>query len=589
MARRRSGGSGVENGSMLTRKEFMGLVVAGAALGRVPINLNGGTKPADEITLDDLQAIEKIAGLAFTEEQRKQLLESVRAQNKQYAALRELPITYQVEPPTVFRPLPGRVGGASSEPMRAVPRHVELERPTSDDDLAFLPLRELAHLVRLRKISPVELTQVYLRRLETYGDRLLAVTSLTPERALAKAKEAEQEIARGDYRGPLHGIPCGVKDLFAMRGTKTTWGSEPHKDQEFDYDAAVVERLDQAGAIIVAKLSLGALAQGDVWFRGRTRSPWNPAQGSSGSSAGSGAATAAGLVGFSIGTETLGSIVSPSHQSRVTGLRPTYGRISRYGGMAVSWTMDKVGPMCRQAEDCALVLAALAGSDPRDPSAVDRPFSYPPEIDLRKLKIGYLIGAEDDPNDRSRLEREDYLKALVELGARLEPIKITPTSGAIGWTILAVESAAAFDDFTRSEEIQLLKNSSWPHTYRAHRYVPAVEYLQMQRARTLLMHQFEQELSDFDMFVAPGVGAHTLLVTNYTGHPQILIPNGEDARGNPRSVSIIGRLYEEAPLVAVAQRLQEALGHLPRRPDLSKLPESVDPPTDEVAHEEETM
>jgi Asp-tRNA(Asn)/Glu-tRNA(Gln) amidotransferase A subunit family amidase len=559
------------DGSGLTRKEFLSGALAAAACTALPLDLQQPETPGVEITIEDLAAIEKVAGIRFTEEQRKTLLGAVRSQNRGYEAVRKLPIDYSVEPPMIFRPYTSRpIGGKSGASVTPVALTRGFRRPRSEDDLAFLSVRELGHLLRTRQITSVELTEMYLGRLRTYGEKLLAVVTLTPERALEAARRADRKISAGKYRGPLHGIPCAIKDLFAMRGYPTTWGSEPHKDQIFDYDAAVVDRLEAAGAVIVAKVSLGALAQGDVWFRGRTRAPFNPDQGSSGSSAGSGAAVAAGLVGFAIGTETLGSIMSPSHQSRVTGLRPTYGRISRYGAMAVSWSLDKIGPMCRTAEDCALVFASIAGFDPRDPSTVEHPFHYRSKPDLSKMKIGYLVAREDELKDGSRLEKDDYLRALVKLGAKPRAVRFSPPPPGMS-LILGVEASAAFDEFTRSERIELLKNSAWPGTYRANRYVPAVEYLQAQRARSLLMRSFEEEFGDFDMFVSPGVSSPTLLTTNFTGHPQVLIPNGEDEKRNPKSVSLTGRIYEEDRLLAVADMLQRELGHLDKRPDLSKL------------------
>ncbi|HZH97382.1 MAG TPA: amidase [Fimbriimonadaceae bacterium] len=555
----------------LTRKEFLTAALAAAASTALPFDLQEPASASEEITAEDLAAFEKVARFKLTEEQRKALLGSVRSQGQAFEALHKLPIDYSVEPPTVFRPFslrPATGKPGSSVTAEAVPK--SLKRPRSEEDLAFMSVTELGHLLRTRQITSSELTEMYLSRLRTHGEKLLSVVTLTPERAREAARRADREIAAGRYRGPLHGIPCGIKDLFAMRGYPTTWGSEPHKDQVFDYDAALVERLDAAGAVIVAKLSMGALAQGDVWFRGRTKTPWNPAQDSSGSSAGSGAAVAAGLVGFAIGTETLGSIMSPSLQSRVSGLRPTYGRVSRYGAMAVSWTLDKIGPMCRTIEDCAVVFAAIHGADPRDPSTVGRPFHYRPKPDLAKLKIGFLAGRDESLQDTSRLDKDDYLKALVKLGAKPRPVRFSAPPQGMS-LVLGVEAAAAFDEFTRSERIELLKNSAWPMTYRANRYVSAVDYLTAQRARSIFMRTFEEEFGDFDLFVAPGISSPTLLSTNFTGHPQVLVPNGEDEKGNPKGVSVTGRLYGEGLLCAVAAMLQRELGHVGRRPDLSKL------------------
>jgi Asp-tRNA(Asn)/Glu-tRNA(Gln) amidotransferase A subunit family amidase len=365
------------------------------------------------------------------------------------------------------------------------------------------------------------------------------------------------DIRAGRYRGPLHGVPYGIKDIFAVKGYPTGWGAEPYAEQVFDYDATVVERLERAGAVLLAKLSVGALAMGDHWYRGRTKNPWNPAQGSSGSSAGSSSATAAGLAGFTIGTETMGSIMSPSHQCRVTGLRPTYGRVSRYGAMGLSYTMDKVGPICRFAEDCALVLAALLGSDPNDRTTSDRSLRYVPQVDWKRLKVGVLVDPRSDPKDRAAVEGDEIAQLLASWGARVEPIRFEPAPQGLG-VILGVEASSAFDEFTRGEKIHELKNSSWPLTFRANRYVPAVEYLQAQRVRSEVMERFEREFGDFDMFLAAGNGGYSLGLTNYTGHPQILVPMEPDEKNGSRSRSIVGRLYDEARLIAVAKAIQDA-------------------------------
>lgn len=552
-------------GEGLSRKEFVSGLLLAAASAALPAGLpDVSAQEASEITLDDLKSVEKIAGIQFTDEERKRVLGDVRAARAGYEAVRKQPIDFTTEPSTVFTPL----GGGSwpgSEVKVDASAHRGLKRSRlSDEDVAFLSLSELSFLVRTRQVSPVELTRLYLGRLHRYGEPLLSVVTVTEQLALDQAKRAEEEIAAGRYRGPLHGIPYGIKDLFATKGIPTTWGADPYSNQVLDFDAAVVERLESAGAVLVAKLSMGALAMGDVWFRGTTKNPWNMKQGSSGSSAGSAASTAAGLVGFAIGTETLGSIVSPSIRCRVTGLRPTYGRVSRYGGMALSYTMDKAGPICRRAEDTALVLAAICGSDNRDPSAVDRPFHYPQKIDLRKLKVGYLV--PDASKGSAAMEADPAAKILRDLGMQMRPVSFSPVPNGV-LNILDVESGSAFDAFTRGEAIHELKNSTWPETFRFARYVPAVEYLQAQRARTLLMHRFEEEFGDLDMFLANGAG-YTLTHTNLTGHPQIVVPWGDDGNGNSRAKTLTGRLYREDLLVGVAKALQDRAGFVGARPNL---------------------
>lgn len=557
----------------VTRKEFLkGLMLTVAVASTSPASAQEPATPApshDEITESDLKVLEKVFAIAFSDEERRALVGSVRGARRGFESVRTLPIDYTVEPPTPFAPLPGRL--RQTKPgVSAKASPAKVAGNLSAEQIAFLPLRELSDRVRTRKITSVALTEIYLDRLARYGDKLLCVVTHTPDLARKQAAAADAEIAMGKYRGPLHGIPCGIKDLFATKGIRTTWGADPLENQMLDDDAEVVVRLREAGAVLVAKLSLGALAQGDVWYKGRTRNPWKPDTGSSGSSAGPGAAVAAGLVGFAIGTETLGSIMSPSHVCRVSGLRPTYGRVSRRGAMAVSWTMDKIGPMCREVEDCALVFAAIAGADPGDRSSVGRPFHYNPKIDLSKLKIGYPVMSGPGTGPSPDPQSVPHLKVLLDLGANLKSVELDPTPPGVS-LVLGVEASSAFDAFTRGPEIQELKNSAWPVTYRANRYVPAVEYLQAQRARTLHQRRFEEQLGDLDLVVANERGGSLLLTTNLTGHPQVLVPNGVDDRGNPLSVSFVGRLYEEDVLLAVARLYQEATGHHLKHPDLSGL------------------
>lgn len=546
----------------LSRKQFVGSLLAAAAAAALPGRSEAaGRLDADAITLDDLKAMERIAGISFTDNERRQILSSVSDNRNGYASIRKQPIGFTTEPRTVFTPLGG--GSVPGARVSARPTGGAIRvRPVHDEDVAFLSVRDLGSLIRTKQISSVELTSIYLKRLQRYGPALRCLITPMEERAMAQAKRADEEIAQGRYRGPLHGVPYGIKDLFATKGVPTTWGAEPYENQVFDFDAAVVERLEAAGAVILGKLSMGALAMNDHWFKGQTLNPWNPRQGSSGSSAGSASSTAAGLVGFSIGTETLGSIVSPSIRCRVTGLRPTYGRVSRFGGMALSYTMDKVGPICRSAEDCALVLAAICGADPRDPSAVDRPFSWPRRVDFHRLKIGWLVG----PNVKSpTVPPDDQVVAVLRArGATVEPISFSPVPEGVGG-VLDVEAASAFDSFTRGPEIHELLNSQWPQTFRTARYVPAVEYLQMQRARTLLMSAFEREFGDFDAYVTQG-GGYTLTHTNLTGHPQIAVPLKD---GQARS--LVGRLYREDVLASIASGVQQELGYTKLRPDLTVL------------------
>ena len=548
----------------VTRKEVLKSILIAAAAGSLPASamaaVQGGA-PASEITLDDLKSFEKIAGISFADDERKRVLGEIRGARAGFETVRKETILPTTGISTPFIPLGG--GSVHGAKVHARSSDPSVKRPSSDEDLAFMSVRELGHLIRTRQVSPVELTEVYIARLKRYGDRLLAVVNLTEDLAMQQAHAAEAEIRAGHYRGPLHGIPYGIKDLFSVKGLPTTWGAGPYEHQVFDYDATVVKKLEAAGAILLAKLSCGSLAQGDVWFKGTTKNPWNPKQGSSGSSAGSASATAAGLVGFSIGTETYGSITSPSVRCRVTGFRPTFGRVSRYGAMELSYTMDKVGPICREVEDCALVFAAISGSDAQDLAAVDREFQYPHRVSFKKLKVGWA-GSE------AAMATDPILKVFKDLGASVRFAKFTPIPDGVN-QILDVEAGSAFDEFTRTDTIHGLKNSSWPETFRASRYVPAVEYLQAQRARTLLMHRFEAELGDLDIVVGNGVLGAILGHCNYCGHPQVALPFGGDANGNSLAKSLVGRLYRDDELLSVAKVVQDHFDFHRKRPDLTKV------------------
>jgi Asp-tRNA(Asn)/Glu-tRNA(Gln) amidotransferase A subunit family amidase len=443
--------------------------------------------------------------------------------------------------------------------------------PADLEALAFYPVTHLAHLLKTRQITSVALTQMYLERLKRYGPKLECVVTLTEALALAQAQRADAELAAGRYRGPLHGIPWGAKDLLATKDYPTSWGAMPYKDQVIDIDATVVERLEAAGAVLVAKLTLGALANGDVWFGGKTRTPWNLDKGSSGSSAGSGAATAAGLVGFAIGTETHGSIVSPCTRCGVTGLRPTFGRVSRYGAMALSWSMDKIGPMCRSVEDCAAVFQAIYGPDGRDLAAVDAPFDWNPDLDLAGLRIGYLKSAFEAEHE-NRAQDEKALAILRSLGLNLIPVELPKDYPVEAMElILVVEAAAAFDELTRSNRDDLLvrqDEDAWPNTFRQARLIPAVEYIQANRIRTLLMQAMAGIMAGVDLYAAPSFDDN-LLLTNLTGHPTVVVPHGFTEAGLPTSLSFTGRLYGEATLLAVAKAYQDATGFHLERPSLS--------------------
>lgn len=522
------------------------------------------------ITVRDIESAEKVFGLEFTSKERRLMLKNLEEAKGQYRSLRSISLPNEVPPAVTFSPLlPGMNLPAEARPF-TYSEPAGLELPAKEEDIAFLSVVELAQLIRTGKLTSTALTRLYLERLKRYGPKLECVVTLTEELAMEQARRADAEIAAGKYRGPLHGIPWGAKDLLAVKGVRTTWGSAIYKDQVPDYDATVVARLEAAGAVLVAKLSMGELAMGDVWFGGRTRNPWNRNQGSSGSSAGSAAAVSAGLVGFAIGTETLGSIVSPCTRCGVTGLRPTFGRVSRHGAMALSWTMDKVGPIARSVEDCALVLKAVAGPDPEDPAVVDAPFNWDRGRELDGIRVGYLKSAFDAESRTGELDRP-ALDVLKKLGIETVPVELPRLDAGAMDFILDVEAAAAFDTVTRENLDDLMVRqgaNAWPNIFRRSRFVPAVEYIQAQRARRLLMKEMAEKMSGVDVFVTPSYGGNVLLVTNLTGHPAVVVPNGFDRNGNPVSITFIGGLFREEQALRVARAYQDATGFHLKRPRL---------------------
>jgi Asp-tRNA(Asn)/Glu-tRNA(Gln) amidotransferase A subunit family amidase len=528
-----------------------------------PIPSSSPTPAPLRVTRDMLKQAEKLIGIEFNDAQEAMALQNVSTNLDRYEALRKIDVPLDTEPATLFHPaLPGRKFSVNSGKFKL--SKVEVPKFTSADDLAFATLTQLAELVRTRKISPVELTKMYLARLKKFGPKLNCTVTLTEELALEQASNAEREIKAGKYRGALHGIPWGAKDLFATKGIRTTWGAEPYRNQVIDYDSTVVERLREAGAVLVAKLSMGALAQGGRWFAGMTRNPWQVEEdkiGSSGSSAGPAAATAAGLVGFSIGTETLGSIISPSSRCGVAGLRPTYGRVSRYGAMGLSWTMDKIGPICRGVEDCAAALNGIYGPDGRDLTVGAVGFNWEPGRPLTNMRIGYLKTEFDQLQDPERKTiYQQALEVLKSAGANLQPIEMPKFSVAALRIILVAEAATAFDDITRDGRVNELSGQTendWPNTFRSSRFIPAVEYIRAQRARRLLMHEMEALMTKWDVFVSPAPGSLSLLITNLTGHPAVAVPCGFP-KGLPQSIMFTGGLYDEGSPLRVALAYERA-------------------------------
>jgi len=547
--------------SVVNRRTILA-ALAGAGVGTAAFqrSLAAQGEEAGKVTTAMIEQAEWVAGITLSDEEREAVAGAVERDQRAFETLRKVQLGNSVPPALAFFAAPpqesgGDLGRGEVRPFEtATP-----ERPLSDDDLAFLPVTELAALVRTRKVSSVELTKLYLGRLQQYNELLKCVVTLTDDLALAQAERADREIAAGRYRGPLHGIPWGAKDIIAWPGYKTTWGAGHFQDQTLDVKATVARRLEEAGAVMVAKLTVGSLALGDQWFGGMTRNPWNPEEGSSGSSAGSTASVVAGLVGFAIGSETLGSIVSPCRRCSASGLRPTFGRVSRYGCMTLSWSMDKLGPIARSIEDCALVFGAIHGADSQDITAVDRPFNWPPRRDVRSLRVGYI------ENDRSLDERPE-IGVLRDLGVKLVPIKL-PNKHPIGplTVILNTEAAAAFDDLTREGVRDGI--GRWATTFRKGQFVPAVEYLRANRIRTLLMREMEEVMAGIDAYV----NGDDLTLTNLTGHPTVVVPDGDregGKNGQPGTVTFTGRLFGETDLLLLAHAYQQATGAHLRRPPL---------------------
>ena len=561
------------------RAFFECLTALGLGSTLLPEALVLAAQDSETVTVEMLEAAQKIARVSFTREEQQSILARLNAPRGYMAgfeALRRANLGNSAQPAIVFNPLPpGKTLPTGPKFLRL--REPDVSRPSSDEALAFLPVTHLAKLVKTRQVKPSELTELYLARLARYDPTLRCVVSLTPEIARAQAKEADAEIAAGKYRGPLHGIPFGLKDLFAVRGTKTTWGASPYKDQVIDVDSTVYVRLRDAGAILVAKLSSGALALTAQWFGGVTKNPWNTAQDSAGSSAGPGAATAAGLVAFSIGTDTGGSVISPSARNGLTGMRPTFGRVSRYGAMALAWTQDTVGPMCRSAEDCALVFNTIYGPDGKDNSVLDAPFGWDAEADVRKLRVGYLRSlfagnpAAQAPSPtpqqiQTRRNNDDALRVIRELGVQVVPFDLPDVAIEAIDFIRYAETAAAFDEPTRSGTLRDIERgpeqSPRPAEIRPARFIPAVEYIQANRYRLRVMEQMDRAMSGLDLFV----GAD-LTLTNRTGHPVISLPNGF-FEGSPTALQLTGKLFGEPELLLLAHAFQSRTDHHLKHPKL---------------------
>ena len=510
-----------------------------------------------DISKRDVASAEKLAGLSMSVSERDSLLPTVNQRVEQYQSLREVALLNHTPFPLLYDPLP-----AGMNPPRGRDQFkfndVKVFLPDNLEACAFMTVPELAHLIRTQQVTSEALTRMYIDRLKRYKDQLQCVVTITEELAIQQARKADMEIARGQYKGLLHGIPWGAKDLLSVPDYKTTWGATPYKDQMIQKKGTVVRKLEEAGAVLVAKLTLGALAWGDVWFGGKTRNPWDIEQGSSGSSAGPGSATSAGLVGFAIGSETWGSIVSPATRNGVTGFRPSFGTVSRSGAMALSWTMDKLGPMTRSVEGAAIVFETIRGSDEIDRTVRDVPFIYPSKRVLKNLRIGYVESAFLDSavsnNDKASLE------VLQSMGLNLIPIELPDFPTQSLSFVLQAEAAAAFDELTRTNKddkmVRQVQNA-WPNVFREARFIPAVEYINANRARTLLNQKMAILMETIDVYLIPSFYGDNLLRTNLTGHPCVVVPNGFNDKGRPTSISFIGDLYEDGNVLAMAKAYQE--------------------------------
>jgi Asp-tRNA(Asn)/Glu-tRNA(Gln) amidotransferase A subunit family amidase len=558
---------------------------------------------AKTVTMAMVADAMKLSGLEFTEADLKSMVDAANQNLTRYQELRTVQIPNDVSPPFHFSALvPGMEVNRTKLPFRLSPAP-DVKRPAHLEEAAFWPVRHLAELIRTRQVTSVELTEMYLARLHRYNGKLNNVVTFLDDVGLAEAKRADAEIAAGKYKGPLHGIPWGAKDIISVKGYKTTWGSPAFKEQSFDYDASVVEMLRDAGAALIAKVTTGELASGDQWFGGQTKSPWNLSQGSSGSSAGPSSATAAGCIAFGIGSETSGSILSPAARCGLAGLRPTFGRISRYGVMALSWTQDRLGPLCRYAEDCAIVMQAIAKRDGRDMSVSDIPFNWNAQLDVKKLRVGIIQDSFDDLTNADAKRNAAYtLETLRSIGvSKLVPVNVPEMPINLnGLSAIGVESAVFFDEHARSGR---MKEARGGGRYNG-RLVPAVEYLRLQRARMMMMTKLAEATAHIDVYIVAanstggagggrGAGAagtaapdgtttpasptaepprpqsptqRHFNMANLACYPAINVPNGFSENGSPTNAVFYARPFGEMELLALAKAYQDAAGFHVKRP-----------------------
>ncbi|WP_448701671.1 amidase [Mucilaginibacter sp. AW1-3] len=524
------------------------------------------------ITVDVVKEAQKIIGMEFSQPQADSMLNHLKGQVDTYHALRKLNLPNSAVPALNFNPVP--VGFINPDKVNGftLAKATPVKLPADKNELAFYSIGQLAELIRTKQITSVELTTFFLDRLKKYDGKLLFVVNLTEEHALKQAAKADAEIKAGRYKGVLHGIPFGAKDLLSSADSKTTFGAGPYKEQKLGIDATVVKRLEDAGAVLIAKLTLGELANGDVWFGGQTRNPWDITRGSSGSSAGPASAVAAGCMPFAIGSETLGSIVSPSTECGDTGLRPSFGRVSKYGAMALSWSMDKLGPIARNVEDDAIVFNAIQGTDRNDLSTIAAPFNYNGNVkDLKGWKIGYLKASFDNLRTQNHVNDSLTLVKLKELGAELIPVEQPQMPLGVMNFILNTEAGAAFQELVlnhKDDMLVLQRRGAWPNNFRAAQFIPAVEYINAQRARTVLIQQWYEQLKGLDLYIAPSFSAN-LTLTNLTGNPCVVLPNGLNRRGLPASITFMGQLFGEGKMLEAAKIYQDATDFNKKHPTLN--------------------
>lgn len=525
----------------------------------------------EPVTPAVVKEAEKLIGFEFSLAQTDSMLPSLEYQAKVYQELRNLRMPNSVVPSMNFNPVP--IGFVPQDKVNAfaLSKITLTKLPADKNELAFYTIRQLADLIRTKQISSLELTRFFIDRLKKYNEQLLCVVTFTEDLAMKQASQADAEIKAGHYKGVLQGIPFGVKDLLAEKDYKTTFGAVPYKDQTLDVDATVVTKLEAAGGVLIAKLTLGELAQGDVWFGGKTRNPWDITRGSSGSSAGPASAVSAGCLPFAIGSETLGSIVSPSTECGDTGLRPSFGRVSKFGAMALSWSMDKLGPIARCVEDDAIVFNAMQGTDPNDLSTIPAAFNYDSNVkSIRGWKIGYLKSSFE--NKSLNYQNDSLtLKVLRDLGAELVPIELPKLPASSIALMLSAEAGAAFQELVinhKDDMMVLQGKSAWPNTFRAAQFIPAVEYINASRARTLLLQQWYEKLKGLDLYVAPSFSSN-LRLTNLTGNPCVVLPNGFNKFGRPTSITFNGQLFGEGKLLEAAKVYQDATGFHTKHPKLN--------------------